>query len=244
MRLITIPISHYCEKVRWGLERLDLPYYEERHLQGFHYPSTYWVSGGPTVPVLVDGARVISDSTAILKHLEQYAPPEQRLYPEDSELRLQVETWEARFNELGVDSRKWMYLQCLPFPKTTLRFFCQGVPRMEKTLAPVFFPLLKAFVRARLNISDTEVGAALERSRALVCRIDALLADGRRYLVGGRFSAADLTLACMAAPFLLPSRYGIQLPTLDEVPPGMVGVVKEFRATATGQYVLGLFAAK
>ena len=28
-RLITIPISHYCEKARWALERAEIPYREE-----------------------------------------------------------------------------------------------------------------------------------------------------------------------------------------------------------------------
>jgi glutathione S-transferase len=36
LRLITIPISHYCEKARWALERAGLPYREERHVQGIH----------------------------------------------------------------------------------------------------------------------------------------------------------------------------------------------------------------
>ena len=70
MRLITIPMSHYCEKARWALERLGLEYYEERHLQVFHYPRTWWISRGPSVPVLVDGGRVVADSTAILQHLD------------------------------------------------------------------------------------------------------------------------------------------------------------------------------
>ncbi len=28
LRLITIPISHYCEKARWALTKLKLPYIE------------------------------------------------------------------------------------------------------------------------------------------------------------------------------------------------------------------------
>jgi len=35
-RLVTIPISHYCEKARWALERAGVPYREERHVQGVH----------------------------------------------------------------------------------------------------------------------------------------------------------------------------------------------------------------
>ncbi len=33
-RLLTIPISHYCEKARWALDRAGLDYVEERHVQG------------------------------------------------------------------------------------------------------------------------------------------------------------------------------------------------------------------
>ena len=35
-RLITIPVSHYCEKTRWALKRLQIPFVEERHMPPFH----------------------------------------------------------------------------------------------------------------------------------------------------------------------------------------------------------------
>jgi glutathione S-transferase len=54
IHLLTIPISHYCEKARWGLERLGLAYREEAHIQGFHYWRTWRLSRQPLVPVLID----------------------------------------------------------------------------------------------------------------------------------------------------------------------------------------------
>ena len=74
--------------------------------------------------------------------------------------------------------------------------------------------------------------------------MDALLADGRKYLVGDQFSAADLTLACMMAPLVLPRQYGITLPTIEELPAGMKDAVKEFQATLTGRFTLHLFATE
>ena len=53
LRLITIPISHYCEKARWALERADIPYREERHVQLIHRIAARRAGGGQTVPVLV-----------------------------------------------------------------------------------------------------------------------------------------------------------------------------------------------
>ena len=57
-RLITIPISHYCEKARWALERAEIPYREEPHLQAIHWAHVWRAGRGRTAPVLVteDGA--------------------------------------------------------------------------------------------------------------------------------------------------------------------------------------------
>ena len=235
-------MSHYCEKVRWALIRQEIPYQEEPHLQGFHYPYTYCLSGKPSVPVLRDGKNIISDSTAILKYLEGYARKETRLYPEDMTLRQQVEGWEDLFDEqLGVESRRWVYFHYLQHPRAVLKIASQTVPALEKALGTVCFPLLKAFVRTRLSINDATVEEGLNRARQIVQKIDSLLADGRKFLVGERFSAADLSLACMMAPFVLPRQYGITLPTLEEVPVSMQTTVKEFQNTATGRFALHLF---
>jgi glutathione S-transferase len=67
MRLITIPMSHYCEKARWGLDHAGLAWREEAHLQVFHYRAVRRYTSSGMVPVLVDGEHAIADSTAILK---------------------------------------------------------------------------------------------------------------------------------------------------------------------------------
>lgn len=245
LRLLTIPMSHYCEKARWGLERLGLAYREERHLQLFHYPYSYRLSGGPNVPVLCDHGQVVADSTRILQHLDRYAEPQQRLYPEDPTARREVEAWEERFDEeLGVDARRWVYHHFLPHPVAALRTAGQGVPRWEILLAPLSLPFMLLLMSVLLRPSVKRVAAGLDRSRTLVAQLDRLLADGRRYLVGDRFSAADLALASLMAPYVLPEQYGIRLPRLDEVPAAMAKTVAEFRATRTGRYVLDLYATQ
>jgi len=242
LRLLTIPLSHYCEKARWALERIGLDYHEERHIQGFHYPRTYWVSRNPGVPVLIDGKQVIVDSSAILKHLDSYAPPEMRLYPEDPTARRQVEALEDLFDEtLGVESRRWFYFHYLPEASTALRIAGQGAPRIERAMAPLAFPLMRRYATWLLQVSASTVASGLVRSRQVVMQTDALLADGRPYLAGNRFSAADLALACMMTPFVLPEEYGIRLPRPADLPAAMQPTVQEFRASATGRYVLNLF---
>ena len=53
LRLITIAISHYCEKARWALERAGLPYAEEPHAPLLHLWPVWRAGGGDSVPVLV-----------------------------------------------------------------------------------------------------------------------------------------------------------------------------------------------
>ena len=81
LRLITIPISHYCEKARWALERAGIPYREEPHVQGLHRWST---RGGPaaasTVPVLVTPEGAIGESEQILEWVDARSEPAARLF--------------------------------------------------------------------------------------------------------------------------------------------------------------------
>ena len=65
------------------------------------------------------------------------------------------------------------------------------------------------------------------------------------YLVGDRFTAADLTAACMLAPVLLPSRaegYAADLGRFEDLPGELQAVVTELRQTRIGQHCLRMFA--
>ena len=55
--LITMRLSHYCEKARWGLDRLEFPYHEESHAPLLHRIYTTR-NKGATVPSAVVAFRV------------------------------------------------------------------------------------------------------------------------------------------------------------------------------------------
>jgi glutathione S-transferase len=67
------------------------------------------------------------------------------------------------------------------------------------------------------------------------------LSDGRRYLVGGRFTTADLTFAALAAPLVLPPEYGVALPAIEDLPSDMAATVREVRAHPAGAHALAMF---
>src|SRR5215208_7824751 len=129
LRLVTIPISHYCEKARWALERAGIPYREERHVQGIHRVASRRAGGGGTVPVLVTPEGVLGESEAILAWVDERTPPEHRLFPSEPDARREVEGLCRRLDEvLGPRGRRLMYIHMLPQRKLMLSVNNAGVP--------------------------------------------------------------------------------------------------------------------
>lgn len=241
MRLITIPMSHYCEKARWGLELAGTTYSEEAHLQVFHYWAVRGLNSKGMAPVLVDGSQAITHSTDILKYLDQLCPPDQKLYP--PEILAEVEALENFFDEgLGIESRRWVYFHWLKVPtKDVLRTAAQMTPSWQRVLAPYIFPVFRIYLSRHLKISEHNIVAGREIIEQAFNRVEQLLSDGRPFLCGSQFTAADLAFASMAAAILLPPEYGIRLPTLEEAPADARADVQKFRAHSAGQYALRLF---
>src|SRR4029078_13055445 len=67
-----------------------------------------------------------------------------------------------------------------------------------------------------------------------------LLADGRAYLGGERFGAADLTFGALSAPLVVRPDYGTALPGPDGMPAGARDFVTRAREHPAGQFALSL----
>ena len=238
--LVTIRLSHYCEKARWALQHTRTPFRESAHAPGFHVPAVRRAHGRRTTPVLVTPSGVFCDSTDILAHLDAGAVPERRLYPDAC--GAQVLALEERFDEdLGPHARRLIYHHLLPRRGLALSLFAAGVPTWERLALPLVFPLLRRVMRRSMRID----AAGAERSRAKVdsvfAEVDERLADGRKYLVGGRFTAADLTFAALAAPLIGPSNYGGGMPADDTLPPELLAIVAPWRATQAAEHVRRMY---
>jgi glutathione S-transferase len=79
------------------------------------------------------------------------------------------------------------------------------------------------------------------RVRRELDEVAELLADGRTYLCGERFSAADLTFAALAAAAIIPPGYGTPLPQIDQLSGPVAAIVRSFREHPAGAYALELF---
>ena len=86
----------------------------------------------------------------------------------------------------------------------------------------VLQPVATGMLRRGLNVTADGVARSVEKIDAAFAKIDALLADGRRYLVGGRFTVADLTFASLASPVLGPPEHPVGI-AFDLGPEGTAG---------------------
>jgi glutathione S-transferase len=242
-RLITIPISHYCEKARWALDRAGIAYHEERHVQIVHRVAARRAGGGGTVPVLVTAEGVFAQSADIVAYADSHTEPVARLYPQKPERRAEVGALERDFDAgLGREGRRWMYFHILPRRDLGRAYNCTGVPAWERRAFPLLFGAMSGYIRHLFAIGpDTgaQAGAAVQRTFDAVA---ARLEDGRRYLCGDAFTAADLAFAALAAPVLIPRQYGVPLPAVEELPHGMAAGVRAFRAHPAGAFACRLFA--
>ncbi len=241
-RLITIPISHFCEKARWALDRAQIPYREERHLQVIHVVHALRAGGRRTVPVLVSADReVLPDSAGILRWVDRHLDPADRLYPAGlvGVEATRIEAWLDA--GLGPDGRLWMYESTLPVMDELAPWILDGTPRWERRVLRSGSWAIGAFIRRYLGASGENAVVALRRVDEVFDDVARMLCDGRPYLCGERFTAADLSFAALTAAVLVPEAYGSPLPALDALPATMVAEVVRLREHEAGRFALHLY---
>ncbi|HEY2903376.1 MAG TPA: glutathione S-transferase family protein [Polyangia bacterium] len=242
VRLITIAVSHFCEKARWALDRANVDYVERRYLPLAHVLPVWLAGGGHMVPLLLDGKKSIPDSTAILKHIDNRLPEDRRLFPSDPAARTAVEELEESFDsQLGPATRRWAYFHLLPEKTVTMPVLRRAAGPLGRALLPVFFPLVRRLIRAGYRIHPGAGASSFRRIQTAFQRVDSLLADGRTYLAGDHFSAADLTFAALSVPVLFPDEGGASMPAVGDLPSEMARAVDAFRRTPAGAFALRIY---
>lgn len=239
-RLITIPISHFCEKARWALDRTNVAYVEEAHAPMLHWRATL-PRHTRTVPVLITPGAVLKSSSAIVRWADARTTGGAHLYPTDPVLRREVEELEEHFDaKLGPATRRWAYSFVLRDKRRALEVLSPGVPRSELAQFRAAFPVISRMMLRGMGVTPEGVSRSRERIRAIFTEVAARLSDGRRFLVGETFTAADLAFAALAIPAVAPTQYP-WIPPVDTLPADMRAEILSHRATRAGEFALRIY---
>jgi glutathione S-transferase len=195
VKLIQIPFSHNCIKVRVALAAKSLRY-DLENIRPMDRSEVIRVSGQGLVPVLVDGDRAIADSTAILLYLDERYP-DPPLVPRDAAARnlcLMLEDWADR-----------------AFMEASRRIAYHNITSVPGLVAGLFFPNesgLAARLKERIAINrvrkrfrfsaERYPKDAAEVRRAAALAVERL--DGGGWLMESGPTIADIALATMSAP--------------------------------------------
>src|SRR5688572_9088132 len=195
--------SHYSEKARWALDFKGVPYTPRHLLPGFHLRTTRKLAPRSSVPILKADDAVIQGSTQIIDYLEQTFP-DRSLTPPDPQDANSALQWEAYLDEeIGVTLRLWFYQHALPDRERALRFLCADAPWLQRSLFALSFAAIRPKMTALMNISAENASEAERRFMLAFERLDEALERGP-FLVGNRFSRADLSACALLWPLCRP----------------------------------------
>jgi glutathione S-transferase len=239
-RLVTIRYSHYCEKARWALERAHVSFVEEPHVPVISWIGTLGAKGNRTAPVFVtDEGKTIAESTDVLHFADAHGDADV-LFPKGD---ADVERLEEHFDRhLGPTARRAVYDDVLRLPRAQLaELLGKDAPNWEKRVARVATPVIGGMIRRGLRVTPPEVKRSKEMVETIFAEVADLLRDGRAFLTGDRFTAADLTFAALSAPIIYPDKYARYAIPFETLTPAIKDTVLRYRETPAGAFAVRMY---
>lgn len=242
--LLEIGVSHYCEKARWALEYCGIPYKRLTHLPFMTRFQGKRRGVWSTVPVLFTDQGNIVESTPIVDWADKNSKSTPSLFGQSASERAAIMNWLTLFDrELGPATRRIIYFHVLALPEIANPLLLQGVSPSEQILGRPFLPLIRRLIGKGLKVDAEGAARSRQKLEAVWSRVEKQLVDGRVFLLGDSFSAADLSFAALASPVLLPENYGVTLPQMEELPATAQDAITHWRNSRAGSFGLEMYRA-
>jgi glutathione S-transferase len=235
-----LEISNFNEKARWALDHKRVAHHRRTVMPAAHsLVALYRTRRVATFPVLELEGREIGDSTAIIAALERRFPGPP-LYPADPDERRRALALEEFFDEnLGHDLRRVVFFELLGDPELMRSFLAEMTTARQARFMGAALPAMRAILRRRYTINARSAAQSLLKVRAAMGLIEDVL-DSGDYLVGERFTVADLTGAALLAPVIAPPEFPYR-PNVP-FPQRLQEIADELRALPAGEWVLRTYA--
>jgi glutathione S-transferase len=238
--LYQFPISHYCEKARWMLDAKGLAYNLVNLMPGPHKRVMKRLANGSgSVPVLVDGATVLGDSTEIALYLERTYPTPPLLPPPGPEHDRVLEL-EAYFDDTaGIHVRRWAYGHLINGGANLGDMMFGAYPAPQRWIGRMAIPLIKVILRRQYRIFPPKVEESRVKMLAGLERLEREIeGDPSRYLVGSSLTLADITAASLYAPVIMAENSPYPPRPDAETPKAIAEMRKALLDRPAGQWLL------
>lgn len=204
-------ISHFTEKARWALDYKGIGH--TREVLFLDYPIRCLLATRQlSLPILFVDGTPICDSTRIIQHLERHYPANP-LYPTDpAELERALALEDYFDEELGPHIRAVLVNELFEAGvEPTVEAFGMAQSAGRKRLMRLAFPVFRVFYKFRHNMNPRSIEHGRAKLGQALDRLESEIGAGG-YLVGDRFSIADLTAAALLYPIAFPPEYPYQPP--------------------------------
>ena len=238
-RLLHFRVSHYNEKVRWALDYKRWPHRRTALVPGFHVPLVRWFSGQSQLPVLEIDRRVLVGSSYILAEIERLQP-DPPLYPARSVERQRALAIQAYFDEqVAPDLRRLFWATYINHPAACARMATDGSSAGARLVWRALFPLMRPLFRRNMGMDARRLSEAGQRLNSYFDRLESEIGPSG-YLVGERFSVADLAAAAVMTAIIRPPQFPYPLP--EPWPPELVQLRQSVATRRGFRWVLDTYA--
>lgn len=212
LELYQFELSHHCEKIRFILDYKGLEYRQIEVTPGLGQLDLYQMSGQRQVPVLKDENRIVADSTAIARYLEEHYPSPP-IIPTDAKQRglcLLIEEWADE--SIALKSRKVAFGALSDSPDFRKAVLPNDTPDFIGSLVEAIpSDFLKA-LGLGVGASPSSVKAAKESIEQDLEALTLLLQDSP-YLVADHPTLADFAVAGLTMYLKIPTGPYLNIPT-------------------------------
>lgn len=239
LRLYTFTLSHFSEKIRWALSASDIAFKEVPWTPFFHVLPALRSGGRTTVPILESNTERVQDSTRILHWLEENRG-RLAILPENAAEREAAFAIEERFDKVGDHVVRYAYSRVLEDAESVVRYWTLDATPRQARLIAASFPALRWIFRRKLRTTPSHVAGSRAVIESALDWLDARVSGENPYLVGDRFTVADLTAAALLAPLVCPDEHPVY--GTNRYRAGAAPLTSDFRDRAAFAWVRMIYA--
>ena len=223
-----------------GTGLVGLSFNEQLHMPFFHVSAVKRAGGTRTTPVLQTESQTLADSEAISRWIQEQPNRHWKPYGNDEKQVSAIQSMETELGrKLGLLSRLVAYHHLLPH-KSLIMHCMSLAPDSEQRWFRMGYPLFAWLMRKGMSINNDSATRATQSIRDIFDTVESQ--SNGAFLIGDCLTIADVSLAALRGPLVLPDKYGAPLPSMNELPEEVQNLCGELREHPTGQRILRLYS--